>query len=187
MDYDIVIPQNNEQEFIKIASRLRIKKLVFLYDFETYLEKDFSDGKISIEIGFLANIKNAETAMKKSKFVAVKSSERDREFLEGKKTNIIYGFEEFRKKDFLHQRASGLNHITCEIAAKNGVTVGFSYGSLLIKEPREQSLTLGRMIQNMRLCKKYKTKTKIACFSSNPYHLRADYEIKSLLNVLSGK
>ena len=37
---DIALPDNNEEEFIKIASKLGIKKLYFLYDFNFYNENN---------------------------------------------------------------------------------------------------------------------------------------------------
>ena len=36
---DIVIPNNNEKEFVSIAEKLGYKTLCFLYNFDKYLEK----------------------------------------------------------------------------------------------------------------------------------------------------
>ena len=35
---DIVIPNNNEEEFITIAEKLGIKELMFLYPYENYIK-----------------------------------------------------------------------------------------------------------------------------------------------------
>ena len=36
---DIVIPKNNELEFIELALKLKLKKIYFLYDFDVYLDE----------------------------------------------------------------------------------------------------------------------------------------------------
>ena len=187
---DIALPKNNEFEFIEIASKLGIKKLFFLYDFNEYDEKklikkldSLNNKKISIEFGFIVNEKNFKKAAAKSKFLAAKSSDKDRIFIESKKIKLIYGFEDANKKDYIHQRASGLNQVLCEIARQNNVTVGFSYSSLLNKPNQITSLLMGRMMQNIILCRKYKVNTIIASFSDEPFGLRAHHDIASMFNL----
>ena len=189
---DIIIPKNNEAEFIQIASKLNIKKLYFLYDFDDYNEEkiqkkleSIENKKINVEIGFVVNQKNFNKAAKKSGFMVAKSSEKDRLFIESKKIKIIYGFEEYGRRDFMHQRASGLNHILCELAAKNKVSVGFSYSSLI--NSKNAPVLLGRMIQNLGLCRKYKVNTAIASFSSNPFGLRQPHDAASLFKLLGAE
>lgn len=189
---DIVLPHNNEAEFIEIASKLGIKKLYFLYDFNYYNEDKIgkklalikNSHNINIEAGIIANQKNLNKAQHQSRLIAAKSSDSDRFFIESKKMKLIYGFEETSKRDYLHQRASGLNHITCEIAKKNNVSVGFSYSSLLNKSGFATSLLIGRMIQNIALCQKYKVKTIIGSFSQNPFHLRSQHDLECLFALL---
>lgn len=187
---DIVLPKNNEGEFIEIASKLGIKKLYFLYDFDEYIKKNqkisnLKENKnISIEIGFIVNQKNLNQASKFSKFIVVKSSDNGRYFIESEKINLIYGLEESNKKDYLHQRASGLNHILCGIAKKNNVSIGFSYSSLFNKNQTLSSILIGRMMQNIQLCKKYKCNVVIASFAENPFDLRPYHDIKSLFSLL---
>lgn len=185
---EIVLPKKNENKFAEIASRLGIMKLYFLYNFDEFDEKiqenadKVNDYKgIKVEIGFIVNQKNIKKACKKSDLIAVKSSEQDRFFIEGKRINLIYGFEETNKKDFLHQRASGLNHILCDIIRKNSISVGFSYSNLL---QSNQAMLIGRLIQNIRLCQKYKVKTVISSFTSDPYLLRQPHDVISLFSML---
>ncbi|MBI2660158.1 hypothetical protein HYX07_03275 [Candidatus Woesearchaeota archaeon] len=192
MDSDIVLPKNNETEFIEIASNLGIKKLYFLYDFDSYdgertakkLESITKHLNIPIDIGFLVNERNLIKAAKQSKMLVAKSSSNDRAVIESGKVKIIYGFEEFHKRDHLHQRASGLNHILCELASKNKVAIGFSYSMLLSKNPETASMLMGRMMQNIILCQKYNPRMVIASFSEKPYDLRAPHDTMSLLAML---
>ena len=184
MFIDIVLPRNNEEEFIQIASRLGLKGLRFLYDFDKYQNQKSSIFDFDVEIGFLVNQKNMNKAMQKSRLLAVKSSDKDMFFIESKKINVIYGFEEISSRDYLHQRASGLNHIICELAEKNDVAVGFSYSSLFNKNNEVTALSIGRMMQNIKLCGKYKVKIVIGCFSSNPFDLRAPHDVMSLFEMM---
>ncbi len=193
---DIALPKDNEDEFISIAPRLGINKLLFLYPFDKFQNKkskifDFDfDFDFNVEIGCIASHKNINEASKHSGFLAVKSSDKDRFFIESKKVRMIYGLEESYARDYLHQRKSGLNHIMCELARKNGVTIGFSYGSLLEKDTAASSLLMGRMMQNIALCQKYNVRTMIGSFSENPFGMRAPHDVKSLFALMgmrSGK
>ena len=188
---DIVVPNNNEAEFVEIALKLGIAKLSFLYNFDKHRDEEKIQDKlshvqnsgISTEIGFVVSHKNLDRAAKHSRLLAAKSSGNDRILVESKKIKLVYGFEEASKKDYLHQRASGLNHTLCELAKKNNIAVGFSYGSLLSKSNAETSLLIGRMMQNISLCKKYKVKTIIGSFSEEPLNLRAPHDIAALFTT----
>ena len=178
---EFIFPYNNEEEFARIAKELGIKKIIFLYDEKDYDPADKKlDFKTDVEIEkgiFLSKVNSSV----KSKYIAVRSSDKDREIMETRKANIIFGLEESGRKDFMHQRASGLNHISCEIARKNNITIGFSYSSLL-KE--HSSVIAGRMMQNFRLCRKFKVNTLIASFTDDPYELRNRHDVNSLFKVL---
>ena len=186
---DITLPNKNEMEFADLAYRLGYKKLYCLYDFNEFsnikkrLDTIENIRKISIEIGFIVNQKNLNEAVQHSKLLVVKSSDKDRFFIETKKIRLIYGFEELHKKDYLHQRASGLNHTLCELAKENNIIIGFSYSSLLNEDKQTSALLIGRMMQNIRMCQKYKVKTVIGSFSSNPYDLRSPHDIASLFSL----
>lgn len=189
---EIVTPKDNEQEFIEIASKLGLKKLYFLYDFDEYDEEKIKQKHNSlknykntgISVGFIINQKNINKSLNYQKPIVVKSSDKDRFFIESKKARLIYEFEETSKNDYIHQRASGLNHTLCELARKNNVVIGFSYGMLFNKSRYSAPILIGRMMQNISLCQKYKTKTAIGSFSSNPYHLRSPNDVISIFTML---
>jgi RNase P/RNase MRP subunit p30 len=187
---DIVIPNNNEAEFIELAARLGHKKLYLLYNFDDY-DKDkiqkkleaIENKKINLQIGFSINQKNIDKALQQSKLLIAKSSDKDRFFIESNKIKLIYGFEEIYKKDYIHQRASGLNHILCELAKKNNIVIGFPYGILFDKSDEDTSLLIGRLMQNISLCQKYKVKTVIGSFSEKPFKMRAPLDIINLFKI----
>lgn len=187
---DIAIPKNNESEFVEIAARLGIKKLYFLYSPDEYGEDEIQkklnsiNAKINLQAGLIASPKNLSKDLRQPKLIAAKSSDKDRLFIESKKIELIYGFEESRKRDYLHQRASGLNHSLCGLAEKNGVAVGFSYSSLFNQNSQIAALLMGRMMQNIALCQKYNVKTAIGSFSGEPFKLRSPHDVKSLFAML---
>tara|TARA_Y100000310_G_scaffold2558_1_gene3286 strand:+ start:3428 stop:4030 length:603 start_codon:yes stop_codon:yes gene_type:complete len=185
---DIVIPNNNEEEFITIAEKLGYGGICFLYDIEDYLnnKKKLQIGhKLKISFGILANSRNINKIKVKLKgqkvFIAIKSSNMDRQVIEGSKADIIFSFEENTRKDFIHQRASGLNHVLCKLAKENDITIGFSLYSIL--DAKDKHVMLGRITQNMKLCKKFKSKTAIASFAERPLDMRDSNDLVSLLKT----
>ena len=193
---DIVIPNNNEEQFISMAEKLGYDSLCFLYSIDSYtsnkdsIKKIGATGKkIKIVHGIIADSKTIGRIKGKLKgekaFTAVKSSENDRQIIEGSMANMIFSFEENPRRDFIHQRASGLNHILCKLAKEKKVAAGFSLS--LILNDKNKNAILGRMMQNISLCKKFKLKTIIASFAQYPYDMRGAHDIKSLFEILGGK
>ena len=138
---------------------------------------------IDFEIGIIVNKKNVNSAGK-SKLLVAKSSADDRELIEGKSVKLVYGFEEIKRKDYLHQRASGLNHILCDIASRNNIAAGFSCSSLIDKNAQDVSVAKGRMMQNIALCQKYKVKMVVGSFASVPYEMRSPHDLAALFEIL---
>ena len=186
---DIIIPNNNEEEFIKMAEKLGYKELLLLYNFDEYMKKQQNaklNPKIKISYGILANERNIQKInnnfKNKNVFIAIKGSIKNREIIEKSQANLIFALEEAGKKDFMHQRGSGLDHILAKLAHDNNVIIGFSLSPIL--NTGNKHIILGRMMQNIKLCRKYKVKTAIASFAKNPYEVRSPYDIISLFMVL---
>jgi len=223
---DIIIPHNNEEEFIAIAEKLGYKGLYFLYNLNDYLDKrkklKLKNRKIKIYTGIIVDNRNIykvknilekqsfsgyseienfrETGnakhfrvSRKSKafssglknkrtFIVAKSSTNDKEAIEKLKPDVIFSFEDHARKDFIHQRASGFNHILCKSAKDNDVIIGFSLSSILNVENKHE--ILGRIMQNMKLCRKFKVKMLIASFAQDPLGMRSSHDLISLFKVL---
>ena len=173
---DIVIPHNNEEEFISIACKLGFKGICFLYNFDN--EKKFESDKIKVYTGIIAD-KGKINRHDKKTFVAAKSSDKDREVIEKSKADLIFDLEENPRRDAMHQRISGLNHILCRLAHENNVSVGLSLSSVLNSE--KKPVIIGRMMQNIRLCRKFKAKIVIA---SDPYEMRSLHDMISFFKSL---
>lgn len=82
----------------------------------------------------------------------------NRKAVESKSVDILLHPEENTKKDFMHSRNSGLNQVLCKLASKNNVAIGFSFNNILNSSGMKRATILGRMMQNIILCRKYKVK-----------------------------
>ena len=189
MFIDLVLAKSNEKEFIEIAERLSIEDICFVYNFKN--KNDFFQNqekinklqektKLRLFTGLIADSKNIIKAKKLAKLVIYKSTGNDRHAIEKSKANVIFDLGTIATKDSMHHRNSGLNHVLCKLANKNNVIIGFSFSSILNIEGIIRSQILGRMIQNIRLCRKYKVKTIIASFAEKPYELRSCSDLKSV-------
>ncbi len=82
-----------------------------------------------------------------------------------------------QRKDKMHQRDSGLNQVLLKLAKQNNVAIGFSFKNVLNSKNLEKDL--GRIIQNIILCRKYKVKMVIQEFEN-----RNRVDVNSLFKVL---
>jgi|SRR3989338_320398 len=194
---DIAVPSGNEQEFLEMGKGLGYKGICFLYRLNDYFNADCSsanrDAKRTLTIktykGIIADAGEAgrlKLRLKGEKaFVAIKSNGEDMEIVKDRKANLIFSFEGALRKDFMHHRASGLNHILCRLAKENSISIGFSLNSLL--NSNNSSVTLGRLMQNIMLCQKFRVDTAIASFATKPFEMRSPHDLESLFRVLGHK
>ncbi len=182
---DIVFPNGNEEEFIKIAKKIGYDSLCFAYPLKDFFQQKKKKYDFKITYSILADDKTINKLKKTNDIVLVKSTENARNIIESNKNIIIFGLEQNNKKDFIHQKRSGLNHIMCSLATKNNIKIGLSFNSLLSASEQKRNILLGRMIDNIKLCRKYKTKVIIGSFAANPYEMRAYNDLISLFSTLS--
>jgi RNase P/RNase MRP subunit p30 len=177
---DIVFPDRNEKEFVEVAEKLSFKGLVFVYqDASKCADAQKLGTKLKILTALVADQKKIQQARQKSELVLMKSTGDDRFAFEKSKPDIIFELEEAQKHDYIHQRASGLNHVLCDLAKKNNVGIGFSFSSVLNSSGMLRAQIIGRMQQNISLCRKYKNKVIIASFARNPFEMRSPQDLMS--------
>ncbi|MBU1975948.1 MAG: hypothetical protein KKG59_06095 [Nanoarchaeota archaeon] len=168
MFVDIVFPKDNEEEFLEVAKKLK-SKLVFIGSKPEKVSGTYSGQLVvntgGIKKGFDLNIGKAK-----------------REFIESKKVDLIFGFEDESFKDGMHQRNSGLNHVLCKLAKDKNKMIAFDFSLLL--HAKDKQLVFGRMLQNAMLLKKFKNQVVIASFAKNPYELRSGKDYQALLEEL---
>jgi len=190
MFIDIVFPKKNEKQFIKLAEKLNYFSLCFVYNFtpdittKTQLLKELQKTtKINLFLALQSAPANIKKAKNLADLVLVKSiPEQDQKILEKLIPDILFDLELSPKKDPLHFRLSGLNQVLCNLAQKNNTAIGFSFSSMLNYKNKPQ--LLGRIIQNIKLCRKYKVKTIFASFAKTPLQMRSPHDLISLAIVL---
>ncbi len=153
---EYVISSGDEKEFIKMAEQLGYSELVFIGD---------------------ATVPNIKSKLKllTSKRIFKSNMQKDRALIESKKADLIFEFEQEKRKDPMHFRNSGLNQVLAKLMKQKNVAYGLSFNQLLHASREEQSKMMGRMMQNLRLCKKYKVPVVVASFARHPYEMR-DYK-----------
>ena len=176
---DIVFPDQNEKEFIEIAEKLGYKELIFVYEHKFPDQKAKFKTKLKLHDALLVQHKKVISAKNKSKLVFVKATEDNRFAFEKSRPSLVFALEEAQPRDFMHQRGSGLNHILCRLAKENNVKIGFSFNSILNPNAMTCAQIMGRMQQNIKLCRKFKCKTVIASFAKNPFEMRSPQDLMS--------
>ncbi len=110
------------------------------------------------------------------------SISRNMEAVSSRKTDILIMAENIFSNDKTHHRNSGLNHLICKLAKENNVAIGFSFSNLL--NSTNISRVLGRMKQNVRLCRKYKIRMMIGSFAENEFEMRTAKDLMAFGRAL---
>jgi len=98
----------------------------------------------------------ATSKLKKPIIVQGKDADFNRKILEIKKVDYLI-LSHKQKKDRLKQRDSGLNQILCKIAKENDIIFILDFKEFADeKDLKERAIILSRLIQNIKLLKKYK-------------------------------
>jgi|TARA_B100002003_G_C13904225_1_gene440384 RNase P/RNase MRP subunit p30 len=137
------------------------------------LNKEFGFNKfIKVKIIKASKLEDFKKKVAKEKeLIVVEANEKIlRNVFENKDIDIIIGLEKLEDKDSLHHRNSGLNQVLCNLAKKNKISVGFNFNDVL--NSKEQGKLIGRMMQNAKLCKKYKVNVVLGSFAKDKYDLR---------------
>lgn len=89
-----------------------------------------------------------------------KDIEFNRKALENKKVSMLV-LKHKSGKDRLKERDSGLNQVLCKIAHENNITLAIDFREIEQAEAKERARILSRIIQNIKLIKKYKNNLRI--------------------------
>lgn len=116
------------------------------------------------------NIKQLKSKLNKAQgFVIVDVNDEKilRAIINDRKVRVLINVENSSHKDFMHARNSGLNQVLCKILKERNIIVGFSFDSVYNKDGMERAILLGRMMQNVNLCRKFKVKMAVVDFLGN--------------------
>ena len=103
----------------------------------------------------------------------------NRKALESKNIQMLLNAEP-EEEDFMHSKNSGLNQVLVKLAKKNNIAIGFSLNKIITLEDLERVNLLGKMMQNVMLCNKYKIKMYIVNFVNNDLDERNINDLKDL-------
>lgn len=110
-----------------------------------------------------------------SKRIFKSDVKKDRNLIESRKADLIFEFEQERRKDATHFRSSGMNQVIAKLMKEKKVSYGLSFNQVLVASKEEKAKIIGRLIQNIKLCKKYKVPVVVASFARSPKEMR-DYK-----------
>jgi RNase P/RNase MRP subunit p30 len=190
---DIVLPNENERDFIALAERLGIKALCFCYYFmpktdpkqyQERLKKLQEKTDITLSMGFITKLSDTMKARKFADLLLVKASPESRETIEKKEVDCIYELENGPKPDKMHYANAGLNQVLAVIAKDNTTIITFSFSMLLNADSLRRATVMGRIRQNIRICRKYKVATAFASFARMPYEMRPEHDFMNLGTAL---
>jgi hypothetical protein len=180
---EVVFPSNDEKTYVDMVKKLGFSSLCLVYPFYKAKEingikKELTD--FNIEFGLIVNPNQISKAKKYSKFVFIQSSHSNRWVLEKNRNIILFDVEKQPRKDFMHHRNSGLNQVLCKLANQNHNMIAFAFSHLIANMP----VLLGRISQNIKLCRKYKVNMMLASFADSIYKMRAYHDMLSFAKVM---
>jgi RNase P/RNase MRP subunit p30 len=179
---DVVLPKENEEELAFMAERLGFGSLCFLY--ENDKEMNNAAARISA-IRKKSKLKFYTASLGSGNadiiFGDVSRTDID-ELVTNRKIDALSGFEQIKGRDKFNYRNSGLNHISAKAMADKKKIYCIDISMLI--EPRSRTVLMGRVKQNIMLCKKYKVGIAAASFADSPFRMRNPTDVLSLLWLL---
>jgi len=168
---DVII----NEELIESAKLLGFKQVIVA----RHSLADVKDGNAVI-----VSANDIRSAKKKSKYVIAKSSDKDRYVIEHEKPFMLIGLGESTKSDKTKKREIGINQVLCKLAAKNNVSFGFNFKSLLTADIERRAIILGRWMHIARIARKYKVKCNIISLAESQEDLRDAYDFQAFANLI---
>ncbi len=111
-----------------------------------------------------SNFSKAKDLLKKEekpKIVLAQNLEFNRKMLEKAEFDILLSPENNTSNTTIRSIDSGLNHVLCKIAAKKSIRIGIDLEHLRNLEKKQKAIILEKIIQNIKLCRKYKVQLAI--------------------------
>ena len=110
------------------------------------------------------NIEEAKKLIKKEetpKIISAQNDEFNRKILEYGNFDILLSMETGQRKNKIRQTNSCLNHVLAKIANKNNIAIGIDLEEIKRLEPKVKAERLSKIKQNIKICRKSKTKIAI--------------------------
>jgi RNase P/RNase MRP subunit p30 len=185
---DILIPKNNEDELIEFSKKLRFNEIILCYDSNKKekeienIKNKFNNENFSIKTALIG--KNNNLNKKFHDYLFIEAEDENRKYFENNKIDLIFNLELNKRKDYIHNRNSGLNQVLCKLAFQKEISIGISLKNILFEKNIKKEIILGRIMQNIKLCKKYKIDINIYSFAQDIYEMRDTKDIQALKRIL---
>ena len=160
MNTDLVMPSGNEEALAEMAKKLGYASLIYAYEKQPKV-------KNSSPIAVFTTQKGG--------FLTIGRSCMD---LEKGKMNYLTDLELEGAQDRYHHRQSGLNQVYAALAKKQKTIVCLNLRLLLTS--KEPDKILGRMMQNVRICRKYEIEVRIFSFATRPYEMGSPKDFQAM-------
>jgi len=193
--FDVVFCKEKErnEEFEEQGKELGFSKIYFIEPF-----KDVKPLKPAADAVLISaeNVQQLHNYIMKARdkwpviAVACSTDEINRAAVESKHVNLLLSPEATRQKDFPDWRNSGLNHVLCRLAAENRIAIGINFSDIIkiygndLQQKIKLAERLGRIMQNIRLCRKFKTKMLLASFASSPEEMKSASDMRSFAQAI---
>lgn len=112
------------------------------------------------------------------------SEDQNRKYVSDKQNDVLMNPELKSIGDKVHYRKSGLNQVLAKLAKQNDVAIGFGFSFILNLNGVELGQMIGRMKQNVRICRKSKTKMVVCSYASNVKEMRGAKDLLAFANVI---
>ncbi len=178
-DWDVALPRQNEADFIKIAQKLRLKGLIFLYEKVPAKAPEFS---FPVQTAKLISKKELPHAAQLGRKGALLFGRGDRPLFENRHIRFLFSMENVPYPDHTHFRNSGMDQIYAKIARDKHKTVCLDLSQVL--DSKQPEHIIGRMLQNRMLCDKYHVDAVVWSFATDPLRLRGADERKAFWRSL---
>ncbi len=173
-----LLKKSQDLGFSEVVLLAEPKKAVALQEKREEIIKDV---KIIVLFGIIAQ--NKAQIPKKYVFdVVAKLGTSEKTVFEG--LDYVIDVEFDNEKDYVHQRRSGLNHVLLTEYKKKKISLLFGFASLQTQVLARQAQVLGRVMQNIQLCKKQNISYELCSLATLPKQLRHPKDVLALERVL---
>jgi RNase P/RNase MRP subunit p30 len=150
---------------------------------------DFKQGGLLVRASKPKEIVSARKLAKRAQFVVADSNDEQtiRFIMEQKWINAFTNISTSTGRDHTHYRRSNFNQVLAKIAKETGKTYIIDFSHILEITGKKRALLLGRIMQNIRICQKYKVPISIATFATSKDELRNPKDLQALLRAFKTK
>ncbi len=112
------------------------------------------------------------------------SEDQNRAHVSDRNIAVLMNPEAKSQIDKMHSRRSGLNQVLAKLAKENDVAIGFGFRCLLHADPITRAMILGRMKQNVKICRKAGTKMVVCSYAHDLKELRGAKDLVAFARVI---